>query len=259
MFIISLVLASTNPVWLRPANAWKSITAFLICLRSPASVCKAAVPSLLSMYPYLVKMVTMIAMKKRFLTSSGRWDPSPPLPSPGTPGQSPTQARRTSSFRNQSLYFNNPIPYFQGLVHLLFCVLCPPHPAEYQYCEAKYQVNWTAMQAYSSVSDCPTTIGPPIGLTFEAVRGLLKRNPCQQPAKLLKRSCLIPGSFSLLKGNPSIWMESSFNCCQRLFGFWETPQLNCLLLCMYSLAHFDTLCQFMDFRTHMCILIVFHV
>ena len=93
------------------------------------------------------------------------------------------------------------------------------------------------MQAYSSVSDCPTTIGPPIGLTFEAVRGLLKRNPCQLPAKLLKRSCLvfIPGSFSLLKGNPPIWMESSFNCCQRLFGFWETPQLNCLLLCLCTL------------------------
>ena len=37
------------------------------------------------------------------------------------------------------------------------------------------------MQAYSSVSDCPTTIGPPVRLTFEAVRGLtfgVRKNEC---------------------------------------------------------------------------------
>ena len=112
------------------------------------------------------------------------------------------------------------------------------------------------MQAYSSVSDCPTTIGPPVRLTFEAVRGLLKRDPSQLPAKLLKRSCLvfIPGSFSLLKGNPPDMDGKQFQLLPTPVWVLGNPTIELFaFVFMYSLAQFDTLyarCQFTDLRTH---------
>ena len=84
--------------------------------------------------------------KKRFLTSSSRWGPSPPLPSPGTPGQSPTQARRTSSFRNQSLYFNNPIPFpifrYRFICYFVFYV----RPIQLNINTVRPSIKWTGLQ-----------------------------------------------------------------------------------------------------------------